>query len=253
VVDESASQRAKKDTLSGFGSIKFWLLDGLWTTLLTILVLFWTPPCITDGVYKIVYQVAVPFIGAISGLGVLYLVCLILAPYKQRDDARGDLAKAQKTIRDLTKKPKLALSMLYEVLAVFNDNSFDCRVYMKNNSSDTAKFAQVTISFTNIEIVNIIQGNCQRIDHLRKVPAIQWDYSGHAVHSKQTLKILDLKLIIKHMNQASFINTEMRAENINRIDEIHTIPIEEIENIKSVIGLGEPIMLEKFDPSKRAK
>ena len=90
--DESSLQRAKRDTISYFSTVRFWIFDMLITAGLTIWVLLWTPHFSRDW-HKIAYQVMIPILGAIAGLAIIFLISLFLAPYKQRDEARKDIAK----------------------------------------------------------------------------------------------------------------------------------------------------------------
>lgn len=91
-LSETAYQRACKDTKFYFGTIRFWVFELLITAGLTIWVLLWTPN-FTEEWYRIMYQILVPVSGAISGLGIVFLFSLVVAPLKQRNEARIELYK----------------------------------------------------------------------------------------------------------------------------------------------------------------
>ncbi len=57
------------------------------------------------------YQVMIPISGAIAGLGIVFLISLLLSPYKQRDEARKHIAELQ---REITDKPKTISVKLVE-------------------------------------------------------------------------------------------------------------------------------------------
>jgi hypothetical protein len=86
-IKETAWQRANRDTLSAFHTLRFWLLDIISVAIFTLLVLLYTPSWI-DKEWKTLYQILVPLFVAVIGLGVLYLVSLVRAPYLQRNEAR---------------------------------------------------------------------------------------------------------------------------------------------------------------------
>jgi hypothetical protein len=85
---ETAWQRANRDTLSAFHTLRFWLLDIISVAIFTLLVLLYTPSWI-DKEWKTLYQILVPLFVAVIGLGVLCLVSLVRAPYLQRNEARA--------------------------------------------------------------------------------------------------------------------------------------------------------------------
>lgn len=86
-LNETVWQRANKDTLSAFHTLRFWLFDILCVAIFTLLVLLYTPSWI-EKEWKTLYQILVPVFVAVIGLGVLYLISLVKAPYKQRNEAR---------------------------------------------------------------------------------------------------------------------------------------------------------------------
>ncbi len=99
-LDQSGWQRARQDTSSTFKTIWFWLYEVLIGAGLTILVLLWIPPLVkdADGWWLTMMQVLVPLIGVLIGLGVLFLIELaIIAPRKQRNEARHALEKLSQT------------------------------------------------------------------------------------------------------------------------------------------------------------
>jgi len=89
---ETTYQRAKGETIALFSTIRFWIFDLLITAGFTIWVLNWTPHFSQDW-YKIMYQVTIPILGAISGLALVFLISLFVAPYQQRDEARVIVAQ----------------------------------------------------------------------------------------------------------------------------------------------------------------
>ncbi len=181
------------------------------------------------------------FLGGVGGLILLLLVVysvqLLMSPYKQRNEARNALLKARENV------PKKAeLSIHYQVLSVYVDSSFDCRIFIKNTGTDVSRFTMVTIVFHNLDIISILDGSCQRVDELRgRLPAIQWNYAHNVIHPDpdQVFQIIDLKLKIKVANQASFIKSEIRAENMDKITDAHILHVGDLETIKSKIDKGQ--------------
>jgi hypothetical protein len=94
LLDETACQRANKDTLSAFRTFRFWLFELLAGAIFTILVFLWTPSWISNE-WKVTYQVLVPVFFILIGFAVLYFVSLIRAPYKQRDEAKEKIKEYQ--------------------------------------------------------------------------------------------------------------------------------------------------------------
>ena len=95
---QSAFNKAKKDTIHVFGTIRFWLFEALLVAFLTILVIRWQPSWVKEDTPMIYYQVLVPVMGGILGLAVVFLISLFIAPYKQRNEARALLMKRPKPI-----------------------------------------------------------------------------------------------------------------------------------------------------------
>ena len=91
-LSETAYQRACKDTKFYFGTIRFWVFEPLIPAGLTVWVLLWTPNFTEEG-YRIMYQILIPALGAIFGLGIVFLFSLVVAPVKQRNEARIQLYK----------------------------------------------------------------------------------------------------------------------------------------------------------------
>ncbi|MGD0795729.1 MAG: hypothetical protein ABR958_09155 [Dehalococcoidales bacterium] len=117
---ETAWRRANKDTISAFHTLRFWIFDVLAIAIFTLIVLFWTPSWVSNE-WKIIYQVLVPVFIAVIGLVALYLVSLVKAPYKQRNEIRALLMKKpqprplqdrDKIIRLLFDIEKLALELI---------------------------------------------------------------------------------------------------------------------------------------------
>lgn len=98
-LNQSSWQRAKRDTASAFHSVWFWIYEWCIGAGLTIFVLLWAPSFIkeAEGWELTVYQVLVPLVGVFIGLGVLFLIKLKVAPYKQRNEARHALEKLSQT------------------------------------------------------------------------------------------------------------------------------------------------------------
>jgi len=98
-LNQSSWQRAKRDTASAFHSVWFWFYEVCIGAGLTILVLLWAPSFIKEagGWELTVYQVLAPLVGVFTGLGVLFLIKLKVAPYKQRNEARHALEKLSRT------------------------------------------------------------------------------------------------------------------------------------------------------------
>lgn len=90
-LQQSAWRRAKYDTRKAFYTIRFWLVEGIVGALLTVFVLLWQPSWASQGTVTIFYQVLVPIGGVFTGLGLVFLVIFIKAPYRQRDEARKQL------------------------------------------------------------------------------------------------------------------------------------------------------------------
>jgi len=90
---ESVCSRAKQDTSSTFGTVRFWLFDLLLVTVFTVFVLRWQPSWAKEGNAMMCYQVLVPVSGAILGLVIVFLISLFCAPYRQRNEARTGVEK----------------------------------------------------------------------------------------------------------------------------------------------------------------
>ncbi len=108
---ESARQRAKRDTLSAYHTLRFWIFEGCMLAALTIWVLLWQP-CWAKDWAKIVYQVIVPLLGVFAGLALVFFASLFVAPYRQRDEARSELTQKRKVV-PLRNREKL-LEAIYE-------------------------------------------------------------------------------------------------------------------------------------------
>jgi hypothetical protein len=235
--NESTPQRAKRDTISCFSTIRFWIFDILITAGLTVWVLLWTPHFGQDW-YKIVYQVMVPILGATSGLGIVFLISLFLAPYKQRNEARIELRNTRTALENLQnkkeEKPSPKLIAIYKVLSLSSDGHFDCRVFINNKGTESAKNTIVAISFLNIEIITTLWGDNQPIDKLRhNIPTIQWNSTPlNVIPCNATLHILDLKLKIKDVNQVGTILSTMYADDMDATANIYTLNISEIKVIE---------------------
>jgi len=88
---QSALCRAKEDTRKAFHTLRFWAFNSIFGALLTVGALLWQPSWASQGVVLILYRVFVPLGGVFTGLGFMFLVSLVVAPYKQRDEARARL------------------------------------------------------------------------------------------------------------------------------------------------------------------
>jgi hypothetical protein len=123
-LNETTWQRANRDTLSAFHTLRFWLLDILGVAIFTLLVLLYTPSWISNE-WKIIYQILVPIFIAVIGLVTLFFFSLVKAPYKQRDEARQRI----KEIETEAAKPKLfdvlcSATSLGLPINKLNDDSF---------------------------------------------------------------------------------------------------------------------------------
>ena len=176
--------------------------------------------------------------------GLIYLWNLFRAPYQQRNEARTALQDLQLKNNELqtqlkqgigiSEKPSPKLIAIYKVLSINSDGLFDCRVFINNKGTESAKHTIVTISFLNIDIISISDG--KRIDDLRnKVPTVQWSYEFNVIHRKSTLKILDLKLKIKDINQSGSILSTMYADDMDATANIHTLHVNEMKVIETNI------------------
>lgn len=88
---QSAWHRARKDTRKAFRTFRFWVFEAILGALLTVFVLLWQPSWGSQGTASILYRVLVPVVGVFTGLGFLFFVSLVIAPYRQRDEARAQL------------------------------------------------------------------------------------------------------------------------------------------------------------------
>ncbi|MFC1992020.1 hypothetical protein ACFLVC_04805 [Chloroflexota bacterium] len=100
-LNQSSFNRAKQDTISIFGTIRFWLFETLFVLSLTLFVIFNQPLWANDGTAMTYYQVLVPVAGAILGLIIIFLFSLSVAPCKQRNEARGIVIKLRSTLSEL--------------------------------------------------------------------------------------------------------------------------------------------------------
>ncbi len=102
-MEQSARKRAWDDTKMSFHSIKFfWVVEvvmmGIFVFLATLLI-----PENANAVITALYPAVGVVIGAIVGFGVIYLIMLIVAPYKQRNEARhllSEIPSKRKVIAD---------------------------------------------------------------------------------------------------------------------------------------------------------
>jgi len=90
---ESVFSKAKQETMSAFGTVRFWLFELLLVAFLGVFVALWQPSWAKEGNVMIYYQVLVPVAGAILGLVIVFLILLFLAPYHQRNEARTEIEK----------------------------------------------------------------------------------------------------------------------------------------------------------------
>lgn len=86
-LDGSAWQRAKDDTKSAFLTISFWVAEMLYSITCTIAMFFTIPSTASDFIRTVLPMVTFAG-GMLAMLGGLFLLSLVLAPYKQRNEAR---------------------------------------------------------------------------------------------------------------------------------------------------------------------
>lgn len=89
---ESTWRRAAADTRNVIFTLRFWLFELFAGSGLTIWVLIWQPPWASRGVEMVLYQVLVPLGGVLTGIALLLLVSVVIAPYRQRNELRVQLA-----------------------------------------------------------------------------------------------------------------------------------------------------------------
>lgn len=242
---ETAIRRASKDTENFRNSSKwwFWGVDVLGSAALaaitTALIINTLPNWVVGVLTFVVFVFGMAVI-----YGLIYLWNLFRAPYQQRNEARTALQDLQLKNNELqtqlkqgigiSEKPSPKLIAIYKVLSINSDGLFDCRVFINNKGTESAKHTIVTISFLNIDIISISDG--KRIDDLRnKVPTVQWSYEFNVIHRKSTLKILDLKLKIKDINQSGSILSTMYADDMDATANIHTLHVNEMKVIETNI------------------
>jgi hypothetical protein len=185
-------------------------------------------------------------------LSIWVLFSLTVIPLKLASRYKRDYIKVCAERDGAIKKPKPELSMKYQVLCVYPDNSFDCRVIIANTGTESSKFTKVVITVDNLDILSISNGNYKRIDHLRnKVPTIQWNYAGSVIHLNELLQILDLKLKIKIVDKVSLILSEIYADSIDNIMNVHILNIGELEIMKSKIDKREKAFLDSSNDLAR--
>ena len=92
-MEQSARERAWDDTKKSFHSIKFfWGVEVVMVAIFGGLAVLLTPENadkFTSAIYPAIGVVS----GAVVGLGVIYLIMLFVAPYKQRNEARRLLSE----------------------------------------------------------------------------------------------------------------------------------------------------------------
>ncbi len=172
-LNQSAWGRAKQDTLSAFHTLRFWFFELCITAGLTIWVLLWIPPCIY-GDWEIVYKILVPVAGVFAGLGIVFLISLFSAPYKQRNEARHNLEKLSQT-------PLIVECNSYEKCLV-GKNWLEENLYLwllsviLTNQSDTQNVSTKVIS---LEVHYPVAGGNVKSYTLSLVPNIDKDKYRH--------------------------------------------------------------------------
>jgi len=157
-INETSLQRAKRDTLSTFHTLRFWLFELLSIAVLTILVLLWTPPFI-KGMWITVYQILVPLSGVFMGLAIVFIVSLFIAPYKQRNGAWQRIKELEAELE----KPKL-----FDV--VCPTASIGLPINRLNDGSYRA--AAATVGFKSILIAH--RGELTNVTRLTASPEVRF-------------------------------------------------------------------------------
>jgi len=96
-LNQSSISRAWTDTKWSFRNLKFWFIE-LMAALAFASIATTLKPETTDRYVSAGYQVFGGFLGAIVGFGIIFLIMLLRAPYKQRNEAKILLLVALKPI-----------------------------------------------------------------------------------------------------------------------------------------------------------
>ncbi len=99
-LNQSSPRRAWEETKESFH--KIWFFWGVQVVAVGVFALLGTifAPENSGRLASAVYPVAGGAVGAIVGFGIIYLICLIKAPYKQRDEARKQLMELKNRLAE---------------------------------------------------------------------------------------------------------------------------------------------------------
>jgi hypothetical protein len=118
------------------------------------------------------------------------------------------------------KRRKPVLSLTFEIIKINIQDSkylFTLRVLISNTGKAVAKYTRVTVSFDNLDVINIPKGATKRIDDIRdNLPSLQWDYSDNVIHpAGGKMRIWDIELKVKDNNKTFTVNYDIVAEDMD--------------------------------------
>ena len=90
---QSVFERARAETLGAFHTFRFWLFELCVPAGFGVLAQLWQPSWVPKGTATVIYQVVLPLFGVLLGLSIFFLASLIVAPYRQRNEARRLVAE----------------------------------------------------------------------------------------------------------------------------------------------------------------
>lgn len=96
-LNQSSWGRARQETLSAFHSISFWVVEVI-SAPLVALGMYFAIPSSVDAVIKAVVPIAAFSVWMLAVLSGVFLLSLVVAPYKQRNQARALLQARPKPI-----------------------------------------------------------------------------------------------------------------------------------------------------------
>lgn len=142
------------------------------------------------------------------------------------------------------KRRKPLLSVDFEITKVdINDPeySFDLRVLVINKGKGVARYARITASFENVEVIGKIRGSVQRIDELRNnLPSIQWDCVTTVIHPTGVrTRICDMRLKVKQNDKPCEIRYDMIAEDVELVADRFSYGVDVLHKAHELLAKGE--------------
>lgn len=104
-------------------------------------------------------------------------------------------------------------------------SSYNLQLIISNIGNAAAKYARVIVSFENIDIIKVISGPDNRIDHLRdSLPTLQWDNPTGIIYANSRGGDVVWNLQVKlHKNKWGTVNWQAQAEDMEYIQDSYAL------------------------------